>query len=114
MSKLSRKYFAGNNDMISSNAWVVSGSRGMVGDIIEQSGENSFLVKTDEGTSRCRLVSKLLGPGQMTITATHRSRGTFNVIKITDTHVTHPDGTTYEWVVGASNAHDNTVGVVTP
>ncbi len=114
MSRLSKKYFRGSRDMISSNAWVVAGSRGMVGDIIEQSGENSFLVKTDEGISRCKLVPKLTGPGQMTITATHKTRGQFNITKITEDLVWHPDGTTYEWVVSAENAIGDIVGLVAP
>jgi hypothetical protein len=111
---LDTKYFQGNQDMISSDAWVIGGSRGMVGDILSQLGERVFLVKTDEGTSRCKLVDKLSGPGQMTITATHVNHGKFNVIKITDDFVWKSTGERYRWVVGAKNAHDDVVGIVSP
>lgn len=114
MPLLSDRYFRGRSDMISSDAWVLTGTRGMVGDIIKQTSPNTFLVKTDQGTSRCKLVDHLSGPGQMTITATHASSGTFNVSDITDEYVTHPDGTVYKWVVGAKNAYDDVVGVVSP
>lgn len=100
--------------MISSDAWVVGGTRGMVGDIIKEVKTGVFVVTTDEGTSRCSLVEKLTGPGQMTITATHAINGSFNVVKITDNFVWKSTGERYRWVVGAKNAYDDVVGVVCP
>jgi hypothetical protein len=111
---LDPKYFQGNDDMISSDAWVVGGTRGMVGDIIRQIGERVFVVATDEGMSRCKLTEKLTGPGQMTITATHSIDGSFNVVKITNNYVWRGDGKRFHWVVGASNANGDTVGIVSP
>lgn len=111
---LSSKYYQGSQDMISSDAWVIGGTRGMVGDILKEVKTNVFVVKTSEGTSRCTLVEKLTGPGQMTITATHAVYGKFNVVKITDSFVWKSTGERYRWVVGAKNASGDIVGIVSP
>jgi hypothetical protein len=111
---LSSKYYQGSTDMISSDAWVIGGTRGMVGDIIREIQTGVFVVKTDEGTSRCRLTERLTGPGQLTITATHAEFGKFNIVKITDNFVWKSTGEKYRWVVGAHNAHDDIVGIVAP
>ncbi len=111
---LSSKYYHGNQDMISSDAWVIGGTHGMVGDIIKEVKPNVFLVATAEGTSRCQLVERITAPGQMTITATHSIDGPFNVVQITDRYVWRSDGKRFHWVVGASNANGDTVGIVSP
>jgi hypothetical protein len=111
---LSSKYYQGSQDMISSDAWVIGGTHGMVGDILKEVKTNVFVVKTAEGTSRCILVEKLTGPGQMTITATHSIDGPFNVVKITNNYVWRGDGKRFHWVVGAGNANGDTVGIVSP
>lgn len=111
---LSSKYYQGSTDMISSDAWVIGGTRGMVGDIIREVKTGVFVVKTDQGTSRCQLVERLTAPGQMTITATHAIHGRFNIVKITDKFVWKATGERYRWVVGANNAHGDIVGIVAP
>ena len=111
---LSSKYYQGCQDMISSDAWVIGGTHGMVGDILKEVKTNVFVVKTAEGTSRCILVEKLTGPGQITITATHAEHGRFNVVRITDNFVWKNTGEKYRWVVGAHNACDDVVGIVAP
>lgn len=111
---LSSKYYQGSEDMISSDAWVIGGTHGMVGDIVKEIKTSVFVVKTAEGSSRCQLVDKITGPGQMTITATHATQGTFNVMRITDRYVWRKDGARFAWVVGANNAYDDVVGIVSP
>lgn len=86
----------------------------MVGDIKRAVTQKSFIVATDEGESRCKLVERITGPGQMTITATHVEHGSFNVVRISNRHVWKADGTRFQWVVGASNASGDTVGIVSP
>jgi len=111
---MNSRYYQGSQDAISSDAWVVGGTRRLVGDILRAVTQKSFVVTTDEGESRCRLVERITGPGQMTITATHAQYGSFNIIRISNRHVWRSDGERFRWVVGADNAHDDVVGIVSP
>ena len=110
---LDEKYFNGT-DLISSTAWVLNGQGPGVGDVKKQLTTTTFVVKTAFGTSECKLVRRIKNPGEMTITATHVSHGTFNILEIHPDYVVHPNGSKYAWVVGASKAFNDTVGLVSP
>lgn len=110
---LDEKYFNGI-DLISSTAWVKNGQGPAVGDIKQQLSTTTFIIKTSQGTSECKLVRRIKSPGEMTITATHVSLGAFNILEIHPDYVLHPNGSKYAWVVGASKAFGDTVGLVSP
>lgn len=75
----------------SSNGWVsgYSGSSAVVGDIVRQSGNGKFIVKTAQGIGRVKLVGYLgsnvtPAAGEATITATDSDGGVYYVTKISD------------------------------
>jgi hypothetical protein len=111
---LNPRYYQGSQDAISSDAWVAGGTRRLVGDIIRAVTQKSFVVSTDEGQSRCQLVERITGPGQMTITATHAAQGMFNVVRMSSRYVWRADGQKFRWVVGSANATGDIVGIVAP
>ena len=110
---LDEKYFNGI-DLISSTAWVQNGHGPAVGDIKQQLSATTFSVKTAQGTSECKLVRRIKSPNEMTITATQVTLGMFNILEIYPDYVLHPNGSKYQWIVGASNAFGDTVGLVSP
>jgi hypothetical protein len=113
MMLIDLKYFNGV-DLISSTAYVLNGNGPLVGDIIKQINTTTFSVKTAHGTSECVLVRRIKNPGEMTITATHITLGTFNILEIHPDWVMHPNGSKFSWVVGASKVFGDTVGLVSP
>lgn len=75
-------------------AWVpASGSAGNIsgngtsavaGDIVRQSGNGKYIVRTAQGVGRVKLVAGTPGAGEATITATDSAGGTYYVTKISD------------------------------
>jgi len=84
-----------------------------VGDIIRQVGGRRFKVKTADGTAICKLKgSAVSAQGEMTITATDASAGTYFVTKLTahkatltrGTGTVYADGTAVQWTFGSATA----------
>jgi hypothetical protein len=84
-------------------AKTTSGGTSKAADIIKQSGARRFKVKTSDGTAICKLKSSAVSAeGEMTITATDTTGGTYFVTKISAHKVTVTRGNGTAFATGAS------------
>ena len=94
-------------------AKTTSGGTSQVADIVRQVSARRYKVTTADGTAICKLKgSAVSAAGEMTITATDASAGTYFVTKLTahkatltrGTGTVYADGTAVQWTFGSATA----------
>ena len=94
-------------------AKTTSGGTSQVADIVRQVSARRYKVTTADGTAICKLKgSAVSDAGEMTITATDASAGTYFVTKLTahkatltrGTGTVYADGTAVQWTFGSATA----------